>query len=58
MPGYVNIPILLIIFMLDHVLSQQWCIFNIDKFFLFFVLFLTEYLLMYNVYKTNNIEKS
>lgn len=27
MPGYVNILILLIIFMWGHMLSQQWCIF-------------------------------
>lgn len=39
-PDYVNIPILLIIFMLEHVLSQQWCIFNIlGKVFLFLFYF-------------------
>lgn len=41
MPVYVNIPILLIIFMLGYVLSQQWHIFNILGKVFIFVLFLT-----------------
>lgn len=48
-PVDVNIPILLIIFMLGHVLSQQWYIFNIFGNFFISVLFLTDYL--YNVHK-------
>lgn len=39
-PGCVNIPILLIIFMWGHVLSQQWCLFNmLRKVFMFCFIF-------------------
>lgn len=55
MPGYVNIPILLIIFMWGHMLSQQWCIFSYAKKSFYFC-FIFNRLLMYNVHKIFNIK--
>lgn len=57
MPDYVNIPILLIIFMLDNVLRQHGVFLKILGKVFIFVLFLMDYLLMYNVHKIFNIER-